>query len=135
MLLKNQNGKLLPLKVPSSGAYKVAVIGYFANPSSMYLGGYSTSQGAAGVGQRGQRLQRPQVGRSTALDPDATVDYYKGFTGTGTRANQLTAVDPAAVAAAANYDAVDRLRRHRLLDRHRGPGPHHAAASRARRTS
>jgi len=34
------------------------------------------------------------------------VDYYKGFTGTGTRANQLTAVDPAAVAAAAGYDAV-----------------------------
>jgi beta-glucosidase len=104
VLLKNKD-KLLPLKVPTSGAYKVAVIGYFANPSSMYLGGYSSSQGAAGVANEvnGYNGLKSAI---TAIDPDATVDYYKGFTGTGTRANQLTAVDPAAVAAAANYDAV-----------------------------
>ena len=41
------------------------------------------------------------------LDPDATVDYMRGFTGTGTNAgNCCTTSDPAAVAAAAGYDDV-----------------------------
>ncbi len=104
VLLKNSNG-LLPLKVPSSGPYKVAVIGYFANPTSMYLGGYSSGQGAAGVANEvnGYNGIKSAV---QAIDPDATVDFYKGFTGTGTQASQLTTVDPAAVAAAASHDVV-----------------------------
>ncbi len=58
VLLKNSapqtaNGtagsKLLPLKVPSSGPYKVAVMGYFAHPSGgLFLGGYSSIQTASG---------------------------------------------------------------------------------------
>jgi beta-glucosidase len=108
VLLKNsatkqrdgRSSKLLPLKVPSSGPYKVAVIGYYANPPSMYLGGYSSNQGAAGVadevnGYQGLKSAIQQV------DPSAQVDFLPGVTGTG-----LTTVDPASVAAAANYDAV-----------------------------
>jgi beta-glucosidase len=104
VLLKNDNS-LLPLHVPASGPYKVAVMGYFANPSSMYLGGYSSNQGSAGVANE----VTPYAGIKTAIeqiDPDATVDFYRGFTGTGTTAASLTTVDPAAVAAAAGYDAV-----------------------------
>src|SRR5262249_18071584 len=42
-----------------------------------------------------------------AIDPSAQVDYMKGFTGTGTNAgNCCTAIDPAAVSAAADYDYV-----------------------------
>ena len=48
VLLKN-SGNLLPLKVPAKGAYRVAVMGAYANPSSLYLGGYSSNQGAPGV--------------------------------------------------------------------------------------
>ena len=104
VLMKNTKG-LLPLKPPTSGAYKVLVLGYFANPSSMYLGGYSATEGAAAVAKEvnGYNGLKNAI---TAIDPDATVDYMKGFTGTGTTAAALTAVDPAAVAAAANYDAV-----------------------------
>ncbi len=104
VLLKNQNS-ILPLKPPTSGAYKVLVLGYFANPSRIYLGGYSSSQGAAGTANEvnGYNGIKSAI---TAIDPDATVDYMKGFTGTGTTAATLTPVDPAAVAAAANYDAV-----------------------------
>jgi beta-glucosidase len=104
VLLKNDNG-LLPLHVPSSGPYKVAVMGYLANPSSMYLGGYSSNQGSAGVAKE----VTPYAGIKTAIqqiDPDASVDFYRGFTGTGTTAGSLTTVDPAAVAAASGYDAV-----------------------------
>jgi beta-glucosidase len=104
VLLKN-SGNLLPLKPPTSGAYKVLVLGYFANPGSVYLGGYSASEGAAGTAKiiNGYNGLKNAI---TAIDPQATVDYMKGFTGTGTTAAALTAVDPAAVAAAANYDAV-----------------------------
>ena len=108
VLLKNDavkqkdggTGKLLPLKVPSSGAFKVAVIGYYANPSSMFLGGYASRQGAPGVakevnGYNGLKTAVQQI------DPDATVDYYPGVT-PGT----LDSVDAASVKAAADYDAV-----------------------------
>jgi beta-glucosidase len=104
VLLKN-SAKLLPLHVPSSGPYKVAVIGYLANPSSMYLGGYSSTQGPNGVAKE----VSPYVGIKNAvqgIDPDATVDFLPGFTGTLTTAASLATVDPAAVDAAANYDAV-----------------------------
>jgi len=106
VLLKNapanaaKDGALLPLKVPSSGAYRVAVMGAYANPSSLYLGGYSSIQGTAGVAKEINAYQ----GVKTAvqkLDHDAVVDYYPGVTG-----DKLETVDPASVAAAANYDAV-----------------------------
>jgi len=44
VLLKNR-GNLLPLKTPK----KIAVIGTFADPSDMYLGGYSSVQTHSGV--------------------------------------------------------------------------------------
>jgi beta-glucosidase len=119
VLLKNSEktrsdgtvGKVLPLQVPSSGRFRVAVIGYFANPASMFLGDYSSIQGASGVANE----VSPYAGIKSAIqaiDPDAQVDFYNGFTGTGTgtgadtTAASLTSIDPAAVNAAANYNDV-----------------------------
>ena len=98
-------GKLLPLKVPASGAYKVAVIGYYANPTGgLVLGGYSSIQSASGQAKEVSAYQ----GLKTAIqakNPGATVDFLPGVTG-GTTGATLTTVDAASVAAAANYDAV-----------------------------
>jgi beta-glucosidase len=104
VLLKN-SAKLLPLQVPASGPYRVAVIGYLANPTSMYLGGYSSIQGPQGVAKE----VSPYNGIKSAvqgIDPDASVDFLPGFTGALTTAASLTTVDPAAADAAADYDAV-----------------------------
>ncbi|MBM9506490.1 glycoside hydrolase family 3 C-terminal domain-containing protein [Actinacidiphila acididurans] len=94
---------LLPLKVPATGAFKVAVYGTYANPSSMYLGGYSSNQGPAGVANEvnGYQGLKSAIQR---IDPQATVDYYPGVTpaAPGTPAS----VDAAAVKAAAGYNAV-----------------------------
>jgi beta-glucosidase len=108
VLLKNdatkqrdgRTGTLLPLKVPHSGPFKVAVIGPYANPTSMYLGGYSSNQGAAGTANEitGYQGVKAAIQR---VDPDAQVDFLPGVTGTG-----LSTVDQASVAAAANYDDV-----------------------------
>jgi beta-glucosidase len=115
VLLKNSDetrrdgtvGKVLPLHVPSSGPFRVAVIGYLANPASMFLGDYSSIQGPPGVANE----VSPYAGIKSAIqaiDPDAQVDFYNGFTGTGaaTTAATLTNIDPAAVNAAANYNDV-----------------------------
>lgn len=114
VLLKNatttrkdgSDGKLLPLSVPSSGSFKVLVLGSYANNSNFYLGGYSSIQSAAGQANE----VSPYAGIKSAIqaiNPSAQVDYLKGFTGTGTNAgNCCTAIDPAAVAAAAGYDDV-----------------------------
>lgn len=99
VLLKNSGG-LLPLKVPSSGPYRVAVMGAYANPPSLFLGGYSSDQGPSGVAKE----VNPYQGVKAAIrkiDPDATVDAYPGVTG-----DDLGTVDPASVAAAKTYDAV-----------------------------
>jgi beta-glucosidase len=103
VLLKNSGG-LLPLHVPASGPYSVAVIGYFANPSTMYLGDYSSSQGPHGVLNEVNGYQGLKSAIQ-AIDPLARVDWYPGVVG-GTSASQLTTVDPASVNAAAAYDAV-----------------------------
>jgi beta-glucosidase len=108
VLLKNSagnDGKLLPLKVPSSGPYKIAVVGYYANPSGgLFLGGYSSIQGAAGQAKEVNAYQGIKAAVQ-AIDPDATVDYLPGVTG-GTTGTTLTTVDQASIDAAANYDAV-----------------------------
>jgi beta-glucosidase len=95
---------LLPLKVPSSGSYKIAVIGYFAHPRSLFLGGYSSIQGTAGAANNVDAYTGIKAAVQ-AINPSATVDYYPGVTG-GTTAASLTTVDAASVAAAKNYDAV-----------------------------
>lgn len=98
-------GKLLPLKVPAHGAYKVAVIGYYANPSAgLYLGGYSSTQSPAGQAKEVTSYQGVKTAIQ-AINPNATVDFLPGVTG-GTTGATLTTVDAASVAAAANYDAV-----------------------------
>jgi beta-glucosidase len=103
VLLKNTavNGaKVLPLRVPHSGAYRVAVMGAYANPSSLYLGGYSSNQGPAGAAKEVNAYQGVKAAIQQ-IDGAATVDFYPGVTGT-----KLDTVDPASVAAAKNYDAV-----------------------------
>ncbi len=126
VLLKNANttlksgttGTTLPIRVPRSGPFKVAVIGYLANPvprgevgstgaaaGAMYLGGYSSDQGAPGNANEVtpyQGLKRA----IQAINPSATVDFYNGFAGAPTNASQLTTVDQNAVNAAANYNDV-----------------------------
>lgn len=108
VLLKNSpvNGSaLLPLKVPGSGPYKVAVVGYYANPSGgLFLGGYSSIQGAAGQAKEVNAYQGIKAAVQ-ATNPDATVDYLPGITG-GTTGATLTTVDQASINAAANYNAV-----------------------------
>jgi beta-glucosidase len=95
---------LLPLKIPHSGPYKLAVIGYYAHPQSLYLGGYSSIQAAAGTANNVDSYQGVKAAVQ-AIDPQAQVDWYPGVTG-GTTGATLTTVDPASVAAAKNYDAV-----------------------------
>jgi beta-glucosidase len=108
VLLKNNSttkkdgtkGTLLPLRVPHSGPFKVAVIGYYANPPQMYLGGYSSNQGPHGVAKEVNGYQGLKTAIQ-AIDPQATVDFLPGVTG-----SDLGTVDQASVDAAANYDAV-----------------------------
>ncbi|MBV9685303.1 MAG: glycoside hydrolase family 3 C-terminal domain-containing protein [Solirubrobacterales bacterium] len=126
VLLKNSNttlgngatGTVLPIHVPRSGPFKVAVIGYLANPTprgevgstgaaagAMYLGGYSSDQGAPGMAKEATPYQGLKQAIQ-AINPNATVDFYNGFTGSPTNASQLTTIDQSAVNAAANYDNV-----------------------------
>lgn len=103
------NGKkgasLLPLKVPSSGPYKVAVMGYFAHPSGgLFLGGYSSIQASAGAANNVDTYQGVKDAVQ-AINPNATVDFLPGVTG-GTSASSLTTVDAQSIAAAKGYDAV-----------------------------
>jgi beta-glucosidase len=93
-------GKLLPLKVPESGPYKVAVIGHYANPPEMFLGGYSSIQQSAGIAKEVNGYQGLKTAVQ-AINPAATVDFLPGVTGA-----TLGTVDQASVDAAANYDAV-----------------------------
>jgi beta-glucosidase len=95
---------LLPLKIPHSGPYKLAVIGYYAHPQSLYLGGYSSIQAASGAANNVDSYQGVKAAVQ-AIDPQAQVDWYPGVTG-GTTGATLTTVDPASVAAAKDYDAV-----------------------------
>ena len=117
VLLKNSTGnvngttgQLLPLSVPSSGAYKIAVVGTLAhpNPANLYLGDYASNQGTAG--------QANDVDSYTgiknavqAIDPDATVDFIRGFAGTSsTTPTCCSAVDSGAITAIqkGGYNAV-----------------------------
>ena len=111
VLLKNSSvpqaggsSPLLPLKVPASGPYKLAVIGYYAHPQSLFLGGYSSIQAAAGAANNVDSYTGIKAAVQ-AIDPSAQVDYYPGVTG-GTTGATLTTVDQASVAAAGQYNAV-----------------------------
>lgn len=100
-------GPLLPIQVPRSGPFRVAVIGALANPAtpgSMFLGGYSSLQGPSAAANE----VTPYAGLRGAIlraNPGAVVDFYSGFKSAGNAAS-LTTIDPAAVNAAAGYDDV-----------------------------
>src|SRR3954453_4812464 len=133
-------GKLLPLQVPRTGTPRIAVMGFAACPSAstlptttspgtarvaagaavtscpdnsnVYLGGYSSNQAASGQA----KIVPGFTGIKNAIqaiNPNAVVEFWRGFTGTGawiggsqTHPSSLAEADPAALAAAANYDAV-----------------------------
>lgn len=137
VLLKNSRttkkdgstGKLLPLKVPASGAYRVAVVGYYAGnyyytrnagdqfenlTPRVYLGGYSSDPYPSAVAKtvNGYSGIRAAI---LAANPGAVVDYVNGFIPSPGRASmpdpynanpELETIDEAAVKATANYDAV-----------------------------
>lgn len=91
---------LLPLAVPRTGGYRLAVIGSFAKPAELYLGGYASNQGSAGVANEVNGYQGLEAAVH-AINPQAIVDFLPG-----TQPGNLDAIDPASVAAAAGYDAV-----------------------------
>lgn len=98
-------GKLLPLRVPPPGTpFKVAVMGYFANPAQMYLGDYSSAQGVFGTANEVNPYQGIKAAIQ-AVDPEAVVTDFPGVTG-GDEAADLTQVDPASVTAAGQYNDV-----------------------------
>ena len=117
VLLKNAGadapgatGTLLPLQVPSSGAYRIAVVGSFAHPdpSDLYLGDYSSIQARAGQAHDVDAYTgiRDEV---RGIDPAARVDYIRGFTGDGqTTPGSVAHVDSAALRRIRDggYDAV-----------------------------
>ena len=97
--------KLLPLRVPPPGTpFKVAVMGYFANPAQMYLGDYSSAQGVFGTANEVNPYQGIKAAIQ-AIDPEAVVTDFPGVTG-GDEAADLIQVDPASVAAAGQYNDV-----------------------------
>jgi beta-glucosidase len=108
VLLKNSEaprrggsaGKLLPLRVPASGPFRVAVIGWYANPSEMVLGGYASIQQPAGVAKEVSGYQGIKAAVQ-ARNPGAVVDFLPGVT-----PDTLAAVDAASVDAAAGYDVA-----------------------------
>ncbi len=113
VLLKNaettrkdgSTGRLLPVKIPTSGPFNVVVIGHFANPKVtvneyQYLGGYSSFQGLAAA----EKQNNPYDGIRAAVmavNPAATVTFYDGFTN-----HMLSEIDGANVDEAASADLV-----------------------------
>jgi beta-glucosidase len=107
-------GPLLPLRVPTSGPFKVAVIGHLGNRLRLWLGDYTSGQGAPGVANEVSPFQGIKAAIQS-INPGAQVDFYDGFLSPGGQpcappgcdaADTLTTIDPAAVAAMANYDYV-----------------------------
>jgi beta-glucosidase len=110
VLLKNETitrkdstvGKLLPITVPPTGDFKVAVLGALAN--TVTLGGYSSGQSGNGAANNVTAYAGIKAAIQ-AINPAAQVDFLRGFTGTSTSASSCcSTIDPAAVAAAADYD-------------------------------
>jgi beta-glucosidase len=99
VLLRNDTASL-PLKVPATGPFRIAVIGPFAHPDKVYLGGYSSNQGPAGQA----RTVDAYTGLKTyvqAINPRAAVDFLSGVD-----PRDVDQVDEKAVDAAAGYDVV-----------------------------
>lgn len=89
VLLRNAGVRpVLPLAVPASGAYRVAVVGRAARPDELFLGGYSSVQASAGRAN--------------------SVSDYDGLVAAVHRVNSAAAVDyfPSATTALSGYDVV-----------------------------
>ena len=82
-------GKLLPLAVPKTGNFKVLVLGYYANNPELLPGRLLGDPERGRAGQRGDRRTRASSPRSRRSTRSAQVDYMRGFTDTGTNAEQL----------------------------------------------
>ena len=83
----------------------------------MYLGGYSSNQGSAGVANEVNGYQGLEAAVH-AIDPQAIVDFLPGVPEPG----NLRPIDPASVAAAAaSYDAVVVYAGTDATHRQRGP--------------
>lgn len=108
VLLKNspvtgrngKTGKLLPIEVPESGKFSIAVIGYYANLSPVFLGGYPSIQESAGIANEVTGY-KGILSAVQAINPDAQVDHLPGLT-----SEELDEIDAASVDAAADYDVV-----------------------------
>jgi beta-glucosidase len=94
--------KLLPVQVPASGPFRVAVVGSFANPRMTYLGGYSSNQEAAGVAKTVGTYAGIHAA-VRAINPGASVDWISGFT---RGAFGVPKLDPASLTRVAGYDLV-----------------------------
>ncbi|MCY9656432.1 glycoside hydrolase family 3 C-terminal domain-containing protein [Paenibacillus chondroitinus] len=103
----NGNKPVLPINVPSTGEFKVVVYGLNANynttNNSFFLGGYSSGSGASGIA----KMVNPYNGIKAEIqkiNPNAVVDWKKGFTNTGTTYAGMTTLDNAAIDLASGYD-------------------------------
>ena len=134
VLLKNatvtrkdgSTGKLLPLSVPTTGNFKVLVLGFYANNANFYLGGYSSIQGAAGQANE----VTPYAGIKTAIqaiNPSAQVDLHERLHRYRHEREQLLRDDrPDGRVGGGELRLRDRLRGHGLNrvggdDGNRGP--------------
>ena len=108
VLLKNDipaggTKPLLPVTVPATGAFKVAIYGYQA--SSIVLGGYSSTRSGT---YNAQKQTNPVNGIRdlvTAKNPNAVVDYYTIGTNTGNAlGGTFTAAELESIARAGEYD-------------------------------
>ena len=94
---REESRPLLPLRIPATGAYAVAVVGPSANRTEGFFGGYSSLQGSAAR----ERTVTPCAGITTAvrgMNPAATVTCLPGTTGSG--------IDEETLAAVRDADAV-----------------------------
>ena len=111
VLLKNDipaggTKPLLPVTVPATGSFKVAVYGYQAN--TIVLGGYSSNRSGTYAAQKQTNPVQGIRDLVTAKNPNATVDYFNVGSAPSASSNNtnvaLTAAEATEVAKAAGYD-------------------------------
>ncbi len=97
-------GPLLPLQIPTSGPFKVAVVGHEGDRYPLWLGGYASQQGDAGVGNEVSAYSGVKAAIQ-AINPGAQVDFIDGFQ-SGDLANTLNQVNASALTALSGYNDV-----------------------------
>jgi len=78
VLLRNESS-LLPLRIPPTGGWRLAVVGGAARPAQLYEGGYSSAQGTTGIGNEVNGFDGILTAVH-AVNPSATVDYLDAST-------------------------------------------------------